>query len=132
MATEDIAPAEFGHAFLLDFGQGIRDLEATILELVGFQNIPASRHTWAVNQRQCQQLLRATDALTRLRTSIEDDLLYDFWMIDLRDAALKLGQICEDISEEVLTTIFGKFCIDNNKLADTTNYINLSGRVIYV
>ena len=40
-------------------GQGICDLEATILELVGFNNIPAGRHTWAVNQLWKQYMLNS-------------------------------------------------------------------------
>lgn len=92
--------------------QGIEELEAAILEQVHMGNIQASDMDLAVNQRQAAALIKAKTSLEQVQLTIEEELPFDFWTIDLRGAINALGEITgEEATESVLDRIFSKFCI---------------------
>jgi tRNA modification GTPase len=65
-----------------------------------------------VSSRQSEALKHAVEAMERVKESALNDLPVDFWTIDLREAAVALGEVTgEDVSEDILGTIFERFCI---------------------
>ena len=92
--------------------RGIEDLETAILEQVEIGNIEASDMDLAINQRQEAALIQAKTSLEQVQITIEQELPFDFWTIDLRGAINALGEITgEEVTESVLDRIFSKFCI---------------------
>ncbi|MFH1051845.1 MAG: tRNA uridine-5-carboxymethylaminomethyl(34) synthesis GTPase MnmE [bacterium] len=65
-----------------------------------------------VNQRQANLLNQASKDLEYAMLSLDSGLTNEIIAIDIRNAAKKLGELTgESWSEEVLNTVFGKFCI---------------------
>ncbi|MGB3640792.1 MAG: tRNA uridine-5-carboxymethylaminomethyl(34) synthesis GTPase MnmE [Rivularia sp. (in: cyanobacteria)] len=92
--------------------QGIEALETAILEQVQIGNLEASDIDLAINQRQAAALIQAKTSLEQVQITIEEELPFDFWTIDLRGAINALGEITgEEVTESVLDRIFSKFCI---------------------
>jgi len=92
--------------------QGIEALETAILEQVEIGNIEAADMDLAINQRQAAALIKAKTSLEQVQITIEEELPFDFWTIDLRGAINALGEITgEEVTESVLDRIFSKFCI---------------------
>jgi tRNA modification GTPase len=93
-------------------GNHLDDLESAVVATVSGGSVDAEGGAWAANQRQAEALQIALDSLDRLEETIAADMPLDFWTIDLREAAFALGSVTgEDITEDVLDTIFERFCI---------------------
>lgn len=92
--------------------QGIDELEAAILSLIQQGNLNAANSDFAINQRQAAALTRAKSALQHVLETIDQQLPFDFWTIDLRSAIQALGEITgEEVTESMLDRIFSRFCI---------------------
>ena len=93
-------------------GDNLGDLEKAIVRTVSGGAVDAEGGAWAANQRQAEALQVALDSLDRLQETIEANMPLDFWTIDLREAAFALGSVTgDDVTEDILDTIFERFCI---------------------
>ena len=91
-------------------GQGESDFVEIILQACG--RLESQGLLFALNERQCDLAKLSIDALKRSSEVAYQQLPWDFWTIDLRQAIHYLGEITGDeITEAVLDRIFSKFCI---------------------
>lgn len=92
--------------------QSLEELETAILSLIQQGNLSAANSDFAINQRQAAALTRAKTALQHVLETIDQQLPFDFWTIDLRSAIQALGEITgEEVTESMLDRIFSRFCI---------------------
>jgi tRNA modification GTPase len=92
--------------------QGIEQLEQAILESINAGNLQASNLDFAINQRQSAAITKAKQSLEQCIITINNQLPFDFWTIDLRGAIQALGEVTgEEVTESVLERIFSRFCI---------------------
>lgn len=93
-------------------GFGIEDLESKVSNTFESGLSSVEGDAYFVSSRQSEALKHAVEAMERVKESALNDLPVDFWTIDLREAAVALGEVTgEDVSEDILGTIFERFCI---------------------
>jgi len=91
-------------------GEGRHALSAALLELCGAA--PLEGLQVALNARQRELAAAAAAALAASQAAAAEDLPWDFWTIDLRQAVRHLGEITgEEVNEAVLDRVFSRFCI---------------------
>lgn len=92
-------------------GTGIDELENKLVDFA--RTISGTHDTIVSNTRHYNALQNALAALDKVEDGLRNDIPTDLLSIDLRSALAELGVIIgeEITNNEVLGTIFGKFCI---------------------
>ena len=93
-------------------GTGLKDLEDQIHRMVWDKGPPAKDEVILTSLRHKQALGNAKDALGSLITGLQGGVSPEFLASDMRKTLSELGTIIgTNITEDVLTAIFSKFCI---------------------
>ncbi len=91
---------------------GIDQVENEIEKLFFNGEINFNDQVYITNLRQKEAVLEAINALQLVKKSIEDGMPEDFYSIDLVKAYEVLGSIIgEAVDEDIINTIFSKFCL---------------------
>ena len=103
-------PGEVDVRFSALNGAGEDALVQVLLERCGAGD--AAGIVLSLNTRQRDLASAAAAALARSREVAQQQLPWDFWTIDLREAIRGLGEITgEELTEAVLERVFSRFCI---------------------
>ena len=93
-------------------GLGLAELEKGMVSLALGGHVVRSDAILVTNPRHKEALRKAQEHLNQARQAIEKSVPDDFITIDLTAAINALGEITgETVSEELLDTIFSRFCI---------------------
>ncbi len=91
-------------------GEGQQIFTDKLLKLSGVDNVKSL--LLALNERQGDLASVAAESLARCQNVAAQELPWDFWTIDLRQAIHSLGEITgEEITDGMLERIFSRFCI---------------------
>lgn len=98
-----------GHLVSAKRGDGLEELKRTIIESVAQQEIPDVALT---NLRHYEALTKLHGAIEHVIEGLDSGVSADLVVIDLRDALFHIGSITGEVtSDEVLSSIFTRFCI---------------------
>jgi len=93
-------------------GLGIEDLKEKIHQVIWKKNPPSKEEVLLTSQRHFSALSNAIECLETALEGLKTQVSPEFLVSDFKEALKELGTIIGiNISEEVLSTIFSKFCV---------------------
>ncbi len=93
-------------------GEGLDLLKEAIHKLIWKIGPPSKEEVILTNMRHKEALDNAMESLELVIQGIQNDLSPEFLSFDMRKTLFELGTILGmDISEQILTSIFSKFCV---------------------
>ncbi len=93
-------------------GHGMSELKEAIEKLVWKKGAPSKEEVVITNVRHFQALMSAKENVGKLIKGLQSGVSPEFLAADMRAALKDLGTIIgQDISEEILSAIFSKFCV---------------------
>lgn len=91
---------------------GIDELKNMINSVIWKDGPPSTEEVLITNVRHKENLLKAMNACQRVILGLQTELSPEFISMDMREVLSSLGAIIgTDITEDVLSAIFSKFCI---------------------
>ncbi|BFP42816.1 tRNA uridine-5-carboxymethylaminomethyl(34) synthesis GTPase MnmE [Flavobacteriaceae bacterium GF1] len=93
------------------FGDGIDDLKDMLLQLTNTGEL-GKNDTIITNSRHYDALLKALEAIQKVKEALAEGLASDLMAIDIREALFHLGEITGSVTtDDLLGNIFSNFCI---------------------
>lgn len=93
-------------------GFGLEGLKEAIHQKIWRTGPPSKEEVVITNQRHHQALMQAIDSIQLVIEGLQNKTSAEFVAADMRRALLELGTIIgTDISEDILSAIFSKFCV---------------------
>ena len=93
-------------------GEGMEALANAVRELFFSGEIISNEDVYLTNVRHHAAVTEALQSLALVFSAIEDGIPEDFYTVDLMDAYASLGKIIgEEVGDDLVDTIFSKFCM---------------------
>ena len=92
-------------------GEGMDDLKDNLLKMANAGELQKN-DTIITNNRHYDSLLKALEAIQKVKEAMENELASDLMAIDIREALFHLGEITGSVTtDDLLGNIFSNFCI---------------------
>lgn len=92
--------------------RGIDELKEAVYQIIWSGGPPSKEEVWITNHRHHQALVQGIDAIDRVKHGLENETSPEFLAADMKEALKELGTIIgTNITEDVLSAIFSKFCV---------------------